>query len=293
MSLVIGLVFGFVLDMFFGTPKVLKSIYNFIFKSVKDLYKKISKRNAILVTIFVPLIICVLFYYLVFFIKNKNISALIVFESIICYLCISNKEIKKNSERLFRALKKGYNKNASRIINNIQREENLTEPSEIVERVIILTDDEALDKVIAPIFYILFFGVGAGVFYKVISIIADSTNFGLARFLKNLFELIPARLGILFITLSIKLQKFNIKKALEVLKRDRYNIKDANRGLFLCLSAGALDMSISLNGAFFGNGNPNLNHKYIRYNYEIINIGILLNFVILVLIKLLCVIFIV
>lgn len=295
MSVIISIVIGYVLDMIIGTPKIFKKVNSLFSGIVKRFYEKLKSKTAVLATLIILIVFGGFSYGIVYTLKYYNMIAGILAESIICYFCISCKEIKDNSDRVHRALKRGYIKRATKLFNTITENGEIDEPREIAENIIIMITDAAIDNVIAPIFYMLIFGGVGGVCYKMIVIINDSTGQIFARVLKNIAELIPARIAAFFILISSKLLSMNCKNAIKIFKRDRYNVKSLNRGLVLSICAGALDVKLNLrkSGAEIGDNNKVITHNDIKKTFEMINIGSLLTLVSLVAVRLVFVLFIV
>lgn len=293
MSVIISIVIGYILDMLIGTPKILKKIKNLLSGIVKKLYSKLSSKAAVFATVIIIALVCGITYGIIFALKNYNMIAAIIVESIICYFCISCKDIKNSAERVHKALKRGYIKKATKLFKTITDNGEIDEPREIAENVIIMIMDAALDKVIAPIFYILIFGGAGGICYKLIVIINDATGQIFARILKNIAELVPARLASLFILISAKLLNMDCKNAVKIFLRDRYKVKSLNRGLILSLCAGALGVELNLrkSDAVIGDNNKIITHNDIKKTYEMINIASLLILVALVAVRLVVVLF--
>lgn len=289
MAVIVSVVIGYVLDMIIGTPKVIKKARNFFYACVKKLYSKINSRVKVLVTIALPILFGIVVFKAVEFIADYNMIFSIVAESIICYFCISCREIKDNSERVHKALKRGYIKKATKLFNTITENGEITEPREIAENIIVMIMDGSIDRVIAPIFYILVFGSAGGVVYRVLSLISDSTRELTARVFKNLAEFIPTRLALVFMFISAKLLKMDCRNAYKVFKRDRYKLKSLNRGLIMSLCAGSLNVELSFKkqGVDIGDSNKIITHNDIKIVFEMINISSLLALITFVAVRIL------
>lgn len=294
MSVVISVVIGYVLDMLIGTPKILKKGKLLILKGLKNLYSKLSDKLALVVTIFVLIFSAVIVYGITYCIEYYNMIASIVLQSIICYFCISCKLIKTSAESVHKALKRGYIKNATRLFNKITENGQTDEPKEIAENIIVMIMDSSIDKVIAPIFFIMLFGGTGGVVYKLIVLINDATGNVLARILKNIAELIPTRIAMIFMFVSGKVLKLNCKDGIKILGRDRYKVSSLNRGLPLAFCAGALGIQLKSKktGVVIGDAKRDINHNDIVKSFELINIASLLTLVGLVAIRLIFVLYI-
>lgn len=293
MSVIVSVVIGYVLDMLIGTPKILKKLRDAFGKILKRLYLKIDSKFAIVVTFIILLVFGFLFFAVMRILKTYNMIFSIIAESIVCYLCISCKEIKDNSERVHKALKRGYIKRATKLFNTITDNGEISEPREIAENIIIMIMDSSVDKVIAPMFYILVFGGFGGVCYKLIVIISDSTGSISARILKNIAEFIPVRFAVVFMFISAKLLKMDLKNGIRIFKRDRYKLKSLNRGLIMSLCSGVLCVQLNFrkSDVVIGDNNKVLTHNDIKRTFEMINIASLFAIVTFVAVRLFIVIF--
>lgn len=292
MSVVISVVIGYVLDMLIGTPKILKKGKLLILKGLKNLYSKISDKLAMVITIIFIVFSGLIVYGIIYCVEYYNMIASIVLQSIICYFCISCKLIKTSAESVHKALKRGYIKNATRLFSKITENGQIDEPKEIAENIIVMIMDSSIDKVIAPIFFIMLFGGTGGIVYKIIVIINDATGNIIARILKNIAELIPTRIALIFMLVSAKVLKLDCKAGLKILNRDRYNVSSLNRGLPLSFCAGALGIQLKSKktGVVIGDAKRDVNHNDITKSFELINIASLLTLVGLVAIRLIFVI---
>lgn len=295
MSVIISIVIGYLLDMLIGTPKFIRKLWGVFGALIKKLFSKLNSKVGVVVTLCILILFGGGIYALLRFIEYYNMIISIIAESVVCYFCISCKDIKNNAERVHKALKRGYIKNATKLFNTITDKGETDEPREIAENIIIMIIDSTVDKVIAPVFYILLFGGVGGVCYKLIVLMNDYTGNIFHRILKNIGELIPVRIAVVFMLISEKLLNMDCKNALKIFKRDRYNVKSLNRGLVLSLCAGGLNVRFNLkkSGAVIGDNGKTVTHNDIKKTYEMINIASLLTLVTLVVIRLLIVIFVV
>lgn len=293
MSVIISVVIGYLLDMLIGTPLFFKKIRAMIIALIKKIFSALSPGMSALVTVLILAVFGGGVYGILKFIEYYNMILSIIAESIVCYICISSREIKDNADRVHKALKRGYIKNATRLFKTITDKGEIDDPKEIAENIIIMTTDAAVDMVIAPLFYILVFGGAGGVCLRLLVIISDYGGKAFPRAFKNVAEIIPVRISVVFMLISAKLLKMNVKNAIKVFKRDRYNVKSLNRGLALSVCAGALGVELNLrkSGAVIGIKNKVTTHNDIKKNYELINISGLMTLILLVVIRLMFILF--
>ncbi len=293
MSVIVSIVIGYVLDMIIGTPKFLKKIKGVFVRALKWAYSKINGKAAIPFTLLILAVGGGISYGLIHFINAYNSIAAIAVESILCYLCISCKEIKDSSERVHKALKRGYIKRATKLFNTLTDNGEINEPKEIAENIIIMIMDGSVDKVVAPIFYIIIFGSTGGIVYKLAVIINGATGRLFVRVIKNLADFIPTRVFALFLIIAAKILSLDCKNAFKIFKRDRYKAKSLNRGFVMSLCAGAAgcQFNIKKSDIVVGDNNNDVNYNHIKKIFELINIGSLLMLVVLAVIRIIIVLF--
>ena len=295
MSVIVSIVIGYVLDMIIGTPKGLKKIKSIFIRFLKRMYKKMNGKLGVLFTLVILAAGGGIFWGIKILLNNYNMIFQIIFESIVCYFCISCKDIKENGERVHKALKRGYIKNATKLFNTLTDNGEINEPREIAENIIIMIMGASLDRVIAPVFYIIVFGGAGGVVYKLLVIINDAADRLFARILRNIADFIPARIATLFMLMSAKILKMNCKNAFKIFKRDRYKLRSLNRGLLMSVCAGALGIELSFrkSGVTIGDKKEVTTHNDIKRTFEMVNIASLLTLVVLAAIRILIVLFVI
>lgn len=293
MSVIISIVIGYVLDMIIGTPKIIKKLKNVITVFLKKMFRKMRGKTGIIFTLLIPAGGGAVFWGIMLLLKNYNMIYSIVFESIVCYFCISCKDIKENGERVHKALKRGYIKRATKLFNTLTDNGEINEPRDIAENIIIMIMDASLDRVIAPIFYIIVFGGTGGIVYKLLVMVNDCSEDLFARILRNTADFIPARVEVLFMFVSAGILKMNGKNAFKIFRRDRYKLRSLNRGLIMSVCAGALGVELNFrkSSVLIGDKNKVTTHNDIKRTFEMINIASLLTLVVLAAIRILIVLF--
>ncbi len=296
MSVVISVVIAYLLDMLIGTPSFVRGIKSGLSAVIRNVYSRIDKGLACVLTLALLLGLGAGVFCAVDFLKDFNMILAIIAEGIICFFCISCREVKDNGERVCRPLRKGYVKSASRLYGSLFEAEE-KDPEKIAEKTLMITSDSSVDKVISPIFFILLFGCTGGVIYKLISLIAESAGQRLAVALKNICDIVPVRLQVFFMQRSAGLLKLDKTMGKRIYKRDRYKLNSLNRGLIPAYCAGALNAEL-----YLGREEPvigrtsrsrRINADDIIKSCELINLSALLAFVVLVALRLAAVIFVV
>lgn len=292
MSVVISIVIGCLIDMVIGTPVFILKIRRTLIALFRKFFSGKKELYVFLIMMFSALLLSFGVNALINLIKYYNMIWGILFESIICYICISSRVIKDNAEKIYKPLKKEYYKRAAKMFNSLNRGKAVTDPQEIAEGTIVITVDSIADKVIAPLFFIIIFGGAGGVFYKIIVLFNISLNRNVTRIIRNILALIPVRIASLFMLLSSKMLGLNTKGAIKTFAKYRYKFSNINRGLPLSICAGALGISISLrrvNPIIPSDKKADCND--IKSAYEMIHIASLVALVALVVIRMIIVVF--
>ncbi len=296
MSVVISVVIAYLLDMLIGTPPFVRGIKSGLSTIINNVYSRIDKRLACVLTLVLLIGVGTGVYFAVDILKDYNMILAIIAEGIICFFCISCREVKDNGERVCRPLRKGYVKSAARLYQSFFDAEE-KDPEKIAEKTLMITTNSSLDKVMAPIFFILLFGCTGGVTYKLISLIAESAHQKFAIALKNICDIVPVRIQVFFMQRSAGLLKLDKTMGKRIYKRDRYKLDSLNSGLIPAYCAGALNAEL-----YLGREEPvigktsrskRINADDIIKSCELINLSALLAFVVLVALRLAVVIFVV
>ena len=262
---------GFLLDCLLGDPHFFPHPVRFMGKQISFLEKRLNKTSdsansrrfkglilALLVTstaFFLPFLILI---------ACKKISPVLFFtiESLMCYQCIAARSLCDESMKVYRHLKKGDVKGARFAVSMIVgRDTDVLDEKGIAKAAVETVAENTSDGVIAPIFFMTFFGAAGGMVYKAIntmdSMIAYKNerykDFGFcAAKLDDFANLIPARLSaILMIFASLILSffpvkfRFNSKNAVKIFLRDRYKHASPNSAQTESVCAGALGLQLA------------------------------------------------
>jgi len=141
---------------------------------------------------------------------------------------------------------------------------------EIIRATVETTAENTIDGVLAPLFY-MFLGLFIPVIWLnpgILVMLYKATNtmdsmvgyiqepykdfgYAAAKF-DDLLNIIPARIGSIFMLLSGIVQGFNIKEGYRIYKRDRYKHKSPNSGHPESVVAGLLGIQLGGNNQYFG-----------------------------------------
>lgn len=137
------------------------------------------------------------------------------------------------------------------------------DPSELGEEELVAATVESVaenasDSIIAPLFYFALFGLPGIVFYRASNTLDAMLGYRgrlewagkAAARLDDLLNLIPARLTAVALLLAGALRGCPARRALRVLRRDRYRTESPNAGHPMAAMAGLLGVSLEKPGAY-------------------------------------------
>ena len=133
----------------------------------------------------------------------------------------------------------------------------------IIRAAVETVGENTSDGVIAPLFYLLFFGPVGGFLYKAVNTMDSMVGYRNEKYLyfgkiparlDDLANLLPARLtGFLLIGTAFFLPGFDGKEAFRIWRRDRYCHKSPNSAQGEAACAGALGIQLAGPAWYFGN----------------------------------------
>lgn len=266
-----SLLLGFLLDCVLGDPHCFPHPVRFMGSLISFLEKRLNKSSdspkiqrlkgffLVLVLIsasfFVP-------FAILFLCKLIHPALFLAVESIMCYQCIAAKSLCSESMKVYRELKKNDLPAARKAVSMIVgRDTEILDENGVAKAAVETVAENASDGVVAPIFFMTFFGTAGGMVYKAVntmdSMIAYKNeryrNFGFfAAKLDDFANFIPARIcAILMIFSSLILsifpakQRFRPLNAVKIFFRDRYKHASPNSAQTESVAAGALGLQLA------------------------------------------------
>lgn len=183
-------------------------------------------------------------------------------ECLICYQMLAMKSLKAESMKVYDALMEDDVEKARYALSMIVGRD--TEPldREGIEKAAIETVAEnTSDGVIAPLFYMLLFGVLGGIIYKSVNTMDSMVGykndtylyFGWAAAkLDDILNLIPSRIAAVFMIAAAFLLGYNGKNAIYIYRRDRLRHASPNSAQTEAVCAGALSIELAGDAYYFG-----------------------------------------
>lgn len=262
-----AIIIGFFIDCILGDPqnplhpiRFLGYINNLGIR----LYDKLNIKKAkiqfiygMLMNIFILFFVFFIFFYLVYIFYKINFYLGICFEIIMSYFIIAPKCLYIESMKVYKALKNNDIEKARIYLSYIvgRDTKNLKE-EKIIKATIETIAENLSDGVIAPLIFLVIGGVPLGMVYKAVNTLDSMVGYKNEKFmyfgkfsarLDDVFNFIPARISALLMIIATLILGLNIKNAIKIYIRDRYNHLSPNSAHTEAVCAGAL--SIQLGGA--------------------------------------------
>ena len=267
----IAIVLGYILDLIIGDPHWLYHPVQLIGRLItffeKLLLKKDDKdeakyiKGAVLavLVLFVTGVVVILFLAVFY---NISIAAGCIAETIMCYQILAVKSLRVESMKVYTALKQEGIEQARIAVSMIVGRDTMQLDNHGVIRAAVETVAEnTSDGVVAPLFYMLFFGAPGGFMYK------NDKYMYFGRFaakMDDVFNYIPARIGGCLMVVAAgaaqiceKLKgtdkiHYSIKNAWKIYKRDKKKHSSPNAAQTEAACAGALMVALSGDNYYFG-----------------------------------------
>lgn len=261
---------GYILDLIIGDPYSFPHPVRFIGKLISFVEKKIRKitssgKGLKIAGFFLWFIVVGATLGITSMILNLfkfNKIAYFVVNTIIIYTTLATKCLKDESIKIYKVLKTGdLEKSRVQLSYIVGRDTTNLSEKEIVRATVETVAENTVDGIIAPLFYGFIGGAPLAMAYKAINTL-DSTvgykndkyyNLGFASAkIDDIANYIPARLGVILLSLGSLFVGFNFKDALKIGIRDRKNHKSPNCAFSEGAVAGALGIQLGGTNIYFG-----------------------------------------
>lgn len=275
---IIIVIAGFVLDIIFGDPhwlyhpvramgkcievceRVFVKLLNISWEREKDVLKK---RIAGTLIVIVVLLFSVGVPFLILYAAGRiNFYLKTAIECIMCYQLIAAKSLKNESMKVYYALEKGDIEGARQAVSMIVgRDTKSLDEEGITKAAVETVAENTSDGVIAPLLFIMCFGVLGGFFYKAVNTMDSMIGYRNDKYcymgtaaarLDDIVNFIPARISAVLMIVSAFILRLDYKNALRIFKRDRYKHKSPNSAQTEAVCAGALNVELAGNAYYFG-----------------------------------------
>lgn len=261
---------GYLLDLIIGDPYSFPHPVRFIGKLISIVEKQIRKitssdKGLKIAGFFLWFIVVGATLgstYIVLQLFKFNKIAYFIVNTILIYTTLATKCLKDESTKIYKVLKTGdLEKSRIQLSYIVGRDTSNLSEKEIVRATVETVAENTVDGIIAPLFYGFIGGAPLAMAYKAINTL-DSTvgykndkyyylGFASAK-IDDIANYIPARIGVLLLSLGSLVIGFNFKDALKIGIRDRKNHKSPNCAFSEGAVSGALGIQLGGTNVYFG-----------------------------------------
>ena len=261
---------GYALDLIIGDPYSFPHPVRYIGKLISIVEKQIRKitssdKGLKIAGFFLWFIVVGATFgitTLVLQLFKFNKLAYFIVNTILIYTTLATKCLKDESVKIYKVLKTGdLEKSRIQLSYIVGRDTTNLNEKEIVRATVETVAENTVDGIIAPLFYGFIGGAPLAMAYKAVNTL-DSTvgykndkyyylGFASAK-IDDIANYIPARLGVILLSLGSLLTGFNFKDALKIGIRDRKNHKSPNCAFSEGAVAGALGIQLGGTNVYFG-----------------------------------------
>ena len=261
---------GYALDLIIGDPYSFPHPVRYIGKLISIVEKQIRKitssdKGLKIAGFFLWFIVVGATFgitTLVLQLFKFNKLAYFIVNTILIYTTLATKCLKDESVKIYKVLKTGdLDKSRIQLSYIVGRDTTNLNEKEIVRATVETVAENTVDGIIAPLFYGFIGGAPLAMAYKAVNTL-DSTvgykndkyyylGFASAK-IDDIANYIPARLGVVLLSLGSLFAGFNFKNALKIGIRDRKNHKSPNCAFSEGAVAGALGIQLGGTNVYFG-----------------------------------------
>lgn len=261
---------GYALDLIIGDPYSFPHPVRYIGKLISIVEKQIRKitssdKGLKIAGFFLWFIVVGVTFgitTLVLQLFKFNKVAYFIVNTILIYTTLATKCLKDESVKIYKVLKTGdLEKSRIQLSYIVGRDTTNLNEKEIVRATVETVAENTVDGIIAPLFYGFIGGAPLAMAYKAVNTL-DSTvgykndkyyylGFASAK-IDDIANYIPARLGVVLLSLGSLFAGFNFKNALKIGIRDRKNHKSPNCAFSEGAVAGALGIQLGGTNVYFG-----------------------------------------
>lgn len=261
---------GYALDLIVGDPYSFPHPVRFIGKLISFVEKQIRKitssdkglKIAGFFLWFVVVGVTLGSTSIVLHLFEFNKIAYFAVNTILIYTTLATKCLKDESTKIYKVLKTGdLEKSRIQLSYIVGRDTTNLSEKEIVRATVETVAENTVDGIIAPLFYGFIGGAPLAMAYKAINTLDSTVGYKNDKYyylgyasakIDDIANYIPARLGVILISLGSLLAGFNFKNALKIGIRDRKNHKSPNCAFSEGAIAGALEIQLGGTNIYFG-----------------------------------------
>ena len=263
----LALALGFVVDLILGDPHGwphLIRLFGWLIAALERmLYPMKNKRLGGVLLVIVVLLLCTgLPAILLYFAWRLSPWAYLVLESLLCWQLIATRSLRDESRPVYDALMASDLPGAKKAVSMIVgRDTQPLDASGVARAAVETVAENTSDGVAAPLFYMALGGAVLGCLYKTANTMDSMVGYKNDRYmdfgraaakLDDALNFLPARLCAWVMILCAGLCKMDMKNALRIYKRDRFNHASPNSAHTEAVMAGALGLRLAGDAYYFG-----------------------------------------
>lgn len=247
----------------------------------KDKASPLVKRiRGILLVAFICILVPIDIFLILKLSYRLNFVFGLIIESFLCCYALAAHSLKKESMKVYDALKSGsLNEGRKAVSMIVGRDTNDLTKEGVISAAVETVAENTSDGVIAPMMYLFIGGPILGYLYKAINTMDSMigykndryADFGFAAAkLDDIANFVPSRLCALFMIVSAFFLRLDYKNAIRIFRRDRFNHKSPNSAQTESVMAGALTIRLAGPASYFG---VLIDKPYIGDNIREINLN--------------------
>lgn len=269
---------GFLLDFLFGDPywlwhpvrfigklitwteKFLRKVFRIREEKEEDKQKK--RFAGFLLVIIVIAVSMFIQWGLLLLAGRIHKYCQIALECFWCYQFLAMKSLRTESMKVYQALEKDDIEAARYAVSMIVgRDTKELDKKGITKAAVETVAENTSDGVIAPLLFMLCFGVQGGLFYKAVNTMDSMVGYRndtyqylgtAAAKLDDILNYIPARVSAILMLIAAFFQGLDYQNGIKIFCRDRYNHKSPNSAQTEAVCAGVLNVELAGNAWYFG-----------------------------------------
>ena len=186
----------------------------------------------------------------------------LLLDSVMCWQLVAARQLVRESRRVQTALENGDTEGARRAVSMIVgRDTDVLDRDGICRAAVETVAENASDGVIAPLFWMCFFGAAGGFFYKSVNTMDSMIGYKNEKYLyfgraaakaDDLLNLLPSRLSAILMILVCPLLGLDGGRALKIFLRDRRKHESPNSAQTESVCAGALGVRLAGDAVYGG-----------------------------------------
>ncbi|MBO5387984.1 MAG: cobalamin biosynthesis protein CobD [Lachnospiraceae bacterium] len=275
---IIVICLGFLLDLIIGDPNYswhpIRLIGKLIDKTDKLLRKifsineqrELHKTRKLVAGTFLVVVVLLVSLggtWLALYVAEKiHRLVKLTVEVILAYQMLAVKSLKDESMKVYHALKAGDIQGARYAVSMIVgRDTKDLDEKGITKAAVETVAENTSDGVIAPLFFMLVFGVAGGVFYKAVNTMDSMIGYKndrniyigrVAAKLDDVVNYIPARVSAVCMLMAGGIMGYSVRDGWRIFCRDRFNHASPNSAQTESVCAGLLGVKLAGDAYYFG-----------------------------------------